>query len=169
MYFRLFGPGGVVVSYTGCLNLKCFASWWQLWASWGDGVISSADLFLQAWTYLRASVFTHRELKKKSEEPQGCSWRLKCCSTPVHCVCSTPENLSQIVLNPQVSFQHFSATEWAVYDNSSDLLLWDCGSKKVVFLLPSSLESYFWKLGESQKTWQNWSLIYWCWRVWNLF
>lgn len=37
--------------------------------------------------------------KKKSEEPQGCCWRLKCCSTPVYCVCSVPEDLSQSVFN----------------------------------------------------------------------
>lgn len=26
MYFTFFVPGGVVLNYTGCLNLKCFAS-----------------------------------------------------------------------------------------------------------------------------------------------
>lgn len=48
--------------------------------------------------------------QKKSEEPQGCCWRLKCCSTPVYCVCSVPEDLSRIVFDTQVSFKHFSAT-----------------------------------------------------------
>lgn len=47
-----------------------------------------------------------------------------------------------------------------VCDDTSDrknsqcpwFLSWDCGSKKALFFLPSSMESYFWKLGQSQKT-----------------
>lgn len=49
--------------------------------------------------------------EKKARGTSQLLWRLECCSTPVYCVCSIPEVLSQVVFNTQVSSQHFRATE----------------------------------------------------------
>lgn len=64
--FQVMCTWGEDKNYMGHLNLNFFASWWQLWASSGDAMISFADLIIQAWTYVGGSVFTLGNNNRKS-------------------------------------------------------------------------------------------------------